>query len=301
MAKTTTAKLFVKHPQWVAESTEGTTPTASPSFTSLGVVKSVGIKVNGQFIDVAQVGSEDLIAIIQGLQEYETQFTLTVQNITGLLDRLFDASNYATPTGTVSETITIAFSIYLNGTQNYILCKGSRIKEGSLTMEVGKETEVSVSFTHMTITTPFSTSDAGLTTPTWASLPTGAVWGHTDGGTAPVSWNGSGIDCKKFTININRNSKPDYTLGNLDPHSSQPHGRRITGDFSTLWTATTLETDFKAGTARTLVCTIKTSTGVITVTGAKIVDYSRDGDIGSDEAIVENCTFRGLSVAIATS
>ena len=301
MAKTTTASLFVKHPQWVVETTEGTTPTASPSFTSLGVVKSVGIKVGGGFIDIAQVGSEDLIAILQGLQEYETQFTLTVQNITGLLDRAFDAANFATPTGTTSETITIAFSIYLNGTQNYILCKGSRIKECTLTMEVGKETEVTVSFTHMTITAPFSTSDGGLTTPSWASLPTGAVWGHTDGGSAPISWNASGIDCKKFSITVNRNSKPDYTLGNIDPHSSQPHGRRISGDFTVLWTATTLEADFRAGTARTLTATIKTSTGVITVTGAKIVDYSRDGDIGSDEAIVENCTFRGLSCAIATS
>ena len=168
-------------------------------------------------------------------------------------------------------------------------------------MEVGKETEVTVSFTHTTITTPFSTTDAGLTTPTWASLPSGAVWGHTDGGANPVSWNASGLDCKKFSITVNRNAKPDYTLGNTDPHSSQTHGRRISGDFSVLWTSTTLETDFKAGTARTLTATIKTSTGVITVTGAKIVDYSRDGDIGSDEAIVENCTFRGLSCAVASS
>jgi hypothetical protein len=301
MAKTTTAKLFVNPPQWVVESTEGTTPTASPSFTSLGICKSASIKINGQFIDVAQIGSEDLITIIQGLQEYETQFTLSLTNITGLLDRLIDSSNYATPTGTVSETISILFSIYINGTLNYIICKGSRIKEGSVTMETGKETEVSVTFTHTTITTPFSTANAGLTTPTFVTVGTGTVWGHTDGGSTPVSWNGSGIDCKKITININRNSKSDYTLGNIDPHSSQPHGRRITGDFTNLWTATTLETDFKAGTARTLAITLKTSTGVITLSGTKIVDYSRDGDIGSDEAIVENCTFRCLTAAVATS
>ena len=44
---------------------------------------------------------------------------------------------------------------------------------------------------------------------------------------------------------------------------------------------------------------IKSGTSTITVTGAKITDYTRDGDIGSDEAIVEQCTFRGLSVAQA--
>lgn len=299
MVVTTTAQLFAKHPQWVAESTEGTIPTSSPSFTSLGVVKSCSIKVNGNFVDIAQVGSEDLITIIQGQQEYETSFTLTLLNITGLLDRAIDSANYGTPSGTISQSISIIFSIYLNGTENYIICKGSRVKDFSLNMEVGKETEVTVSFVHTTITTP--SSSHGLTTPTFASTPSGSVWGWTDGGTAPISWNSSGIDCKKFTINVNRNTKSDYTLGNLDPHSSQPHGRRITGDFTVLWTATTLEADFKSGTARTLVATIKTSTGVITVTGAKIVEYSRDGDIGSDEAIVENCTFRALSVAVASS
>jgi hypothetical protein len=297
MVSTTSSVLFVKHPQWVAEATEGTTPTSSPSFTSLGAVKTASIKINGNFVDVAQLGSEDLITIVQGQQEYETQFTLSAVNASGIIARLIGASNYATPSGLINETISILFSVYLNGTENFIICKGSRIKEGSISLDIGKETEISVTFTHTTITTPASSS--GLTTPTYASLPSGSVWDWISGGSTPVSWNSSGILCKKITINISRNSKPDYTLGNLDPHSSQPHGRRISGDFTTLWTSSTLETDFKAGTARTLAIVLKTATSTVTVTGAKITDYSRDGDIGSDEAIVEQCTFRGLSVAQA--
>lgn len=299
MVVTTSSVLFVKHPQWVAEATEGTTPTASPSFTSLGAVKTASIKINGNFVDVAQLGAEDLITIVQGQQDYETSFTLSTVNATSIIARLIGAYNYATPSGLINETISILFSIYINGTENFIICKGSRIKEGSISMDIGKETEISVTFTHTTITTPFSTANAGLTTPTFASLPSGAVWSWLDGGTTPVSWSGTGILCKKVSISIARNSKPDYTLGNTDPHSSQAHGRRISGDFTTLWTDTTLETDFKAGTARTLAIIIKTGTSTITVTGAKITDYSRDGDIGSDEAIIENCTFRGLSVAQA--
>ena len=295
MVVTASPVLFVKHPQWVAEATEGTIPTASPSFTSLGAVKSAAIKINGNFVDVAQLGAEDLITIVQGQQDYETQFKLSAVNSSGIITRLIGAYNYATPAGTVNESISIIFSIYLNGTENYIICKGSRIKEGSISMDIGKETEITISFTHTTITTPASSH--GLTTPTFASLPSGAVWDWIAGGTTPVSWNASGILCKKISINIARNSKPDYTLGNLDPHSSQAHGRRISGDFTTLWTNTTLETDFKAGTARTLAVILKSATSTITVTGAKITDYSRDGDIGSDEAIIESCTFRGLSVA----
>ena len=297
MVSTTSPVLFVKHPQWVAEATEGTTPTASPTFTSLGAVKSAAIKINGNFVDVAQLGAEDLITIVQGQQDYETQFTLSIVNATSIIARLVGAYNYATPSGSINETISIIFSIYLNGTENYIICKGSRIKEGSINFDIGKETEVTVSFIHTTITTP--SSSHGLTTPTFASLPSGAVYDWIAGGITPVSWNASGILCKKFTLNIARNSKADYTLGNLDPHSSQAHGRRISGDFTTLWTNTTLETDFKAGTARTLAVVLKTSVSTITITSAKITDYSRDGDIGSDEAIVETCTFKGLSVAQA--
>ena len=297
MVSTTSPVLFVKHPQWVAETTEGTIPTASPTFTSLGAVKTASIKINGNFVDVAQLGAEDLITIVQGQQEYETSFTLSLVNATSIIARLIGAYNYATPSGLINETISIIFSIYLNGTENYIICKGSRIKEGSISWDIGKETEVTVSFVHTSIATP--NSSHGLTTPTFASLPSGAVYDWLAGGTTPVSWNASGILCKKFTLNIARNSKADYTLGNLDPHSSQAHGRRISGDFTNLWTNTTIETDFKAGTARTLAIVLKTSVSTITITGAKIVDYSRDGDIGSDEAIVENCTFRGLSVAQA--
>lgn len=299
MVVTTSPTLFVKHPQWVAESTEGTTPTSSPSFTSLGAVKSMAIKINGNFVDVAQLGSEDLITIVQGQQDYETQFKLSMVNATGIMARLIGAQNYATPSGLINETISILASIYVNGTETFILCKGSRIKEGSISMDIGKETELSVTFTHTTIITPITTANAGLTTPSYASLPSGAVYDWLAGGTTPVSWNASGILCKKITINIARNSKPDYTLGNSDPHSSQAHGRRISGDFTTLWTNTTLETDFKAGTARTLAIVIKTGVSTITCTGTKITDYARDGDIGSDEAVVEQCTFRCLSVAQA--
>ena len=297
MVVTTSSVLFVKHPQWVAEATEGTTPTASPSFTSLGAVKSASIKIGGNFVDVAQLGAEDLITMVQGQQDYETSFTLSTTGTAGIIERLIGVYNYGTPAGTVNESISIVFSIYVNGTENFIFCKGSKIKEGSISLDIGKETEITVTFTHTNITTPSSAS--GLTSPTFASAPSGAVFDWTSGGATPVSWNASGILAKKVTINIARNSKPDYTLGNLNPHSSQPHGRRISGDFTTLWTNTDLETDFKAGTARALGVVIKTGTSTITVTSAKITDYTRDGDIGSDEAIIENITFRGLSIAQA--
>jgi len=297
MVVTSSPTLFVKHPQWVAEATEGTIPTTA-TMTSLGAVKSASIKIGGNFVDVAQLGSEDLITILQGQQDYESSFTLSTVNATGIIARLIGASNYATPSGLINESISILFSIYLNGVENFIALKGSRIKEGSISLDIGKETEISVTFVHTSISTPSATNPVSVSF-TAAALPTGAVWGWTDGGATPVSWNSVGILAKKATINISRGAKAEYTLGNIDPHSSLSHARRISGDFTVLWTDNTLETDFKAGTARTLAIIIKTGTSTVTVTSAKITDYTRDGDIGSDEAIIESCTFKALSVAQA--
>lgn len=293
--KTTTGVLFVKTPQYVVEATEGTTPTASPSFTAFGAVDSLSLKVNNNFVDVSQLGAEDLITIIQGMNSYETNLKMTVLNST-VVKRAVNAANYGTPTGTVSETFTLLFSIYLNGTENFILCKGSRIKDVSFTRDVGRADEWSINLIHTTITTPSSSS--GLTTPTYASTPSGTVWGWLDGGANPVSWNAAGIDAKRISLTVNRNTDADYILGATDPTSTQTHGRRIGGDFTVLWSSTTIEADYKAGTARSLAIVVKSATSTITVSNALITDYSRDSGSDDSGAILESCSFKAPTITM---
>jgi hypothetical protein len=162
-------------------------------------------------------------------------------------------------------------------------------------MEIGKPTEITVNMIHMSISAPGSSH--GLTTPTFASTPSGNVLDWLEGGTAPITWNAAGVDAKSATININRNSKAEHTLGNANPHSTLNHGRRVSGDFTVLWTSTTLESDFAAGTARTFGMVLDDGVYTLSVTGSKITDYQRDYDTEAGEAIVEQCTFRGLAIA----
>jgi len=293
MAITTTPQLIVRPPQYVEESTEGTTPTSSPSFTICGVPKSLSFKINGNFFDVTQLGDEDLVTHAQGQQEYESTLVFTLVSSTFLKYGVNDA-NYATPTGTVSKSLSILFSYYLNGTENFVILKGSRVKDCSINMEVGKEIEVTFNMIHTSISTP--SSSHGLTTPTLVSTASGSVWDWIAGGTTPVSWNSVAQDCKKIKIDINRNTKADHTLGNLDPHSSQPHGRRITGSFTVLHTATTLETDFKAGTARTLAVVLKSATSTLTISNAKLRSFSTE--FVDEDTIVEDYDYGALTCTV---
>lgn len=297
MVKTTTGQLIIKMPQYIEEVTEGTTPT-SPTFTSWGATESISLNIDGQFVDIDQL-QEDLIAIMQGLQKYEFKLKYyALKSASGTTPSKYgvNAQNYTTPAGTISSSLTFIWSIWLNGVENFIVANGCRAKDWSVNMEIGKPTEFNVTFECTNIVTPTSSGPAGAT---YAGVPSGAVLGWLDGGATPVSWNASGINCKKISISLNRNTNPDYILGQAGPFSTQPHGRRISGDFITLWTATTLETDFKTPSARTLVVTLDTTNShSLTLSNCSIVTYKRDKAGSDTAAIVEDTTIRALTVAL---
>lgn len=298
MPKTSSAQLYIKLPQFVAETTEGTTPTASPTFTSMGSVTSFGIKKGNNLIEVGQVGQEDLLGLATGLTTFEFQVKFQLVNST-FLKRCINAANYVTPAGTISESFSVIWSQYLDGVENFFFAKGSRCKDTTLNFETGKPIEVTSSFETMNVTKP-STSH-GLTTPSFASNPTGPVWDWLSGGANPVSWNSIALNCKKFSVTVNRNTKPDHTLGNTSPFSTQPHARRIGGDFNNLHTATeatTLETDSNAQTARTLAAVLKSAVSTLTVSNTIIDNYSRDDGADDTDAAIETVAYKALTCTV---
>lgn len=296
--KTTTGQLIIKMPQYIEETTEGTTPT-SPSFNMWGATESISLNIDGQFVDI-DVLQEDLIAIMQGMEKYEFQLKYYIPK--GASDTTptkyaVNAANYATPAGTISASLSFLWSIWFNGVENFIIATGCRAKDWSVNMEVGKPTECNVTFECMSIATPSTSGPSGAI---YAANPTGAVLGWLDGGSTPVSWNASGINCKKVSVSIARNTAPDYILGQAGPFGTQPHGRRISGDFQTLWTSTTLEADFKTPSSRTLVITLDTTDSkTLTLANANIVTYKRDKTGADTSSIVEDTTFRCLTAVLA--
>jgi len=293
----TTTQLFVKPLQYVEETTEGTTPTSSPTFLAVGASTTLEPTMNGNYIEISQIGPEDLHSLAPGLTTWESTMQYQPTDVTFITYGI-NAQNFASPAGTISRTLSLMFSFYLNGVnENYVFLKGTRTKSVSYTKEVGKADVVNFSFVHTTISTP-STSN-GLTTPTLVStFPSGAVFDWTSGGAASLGWNGS-KEAKKVTINIERNTTMEYTLGSTTGYGSAPHGRRIKGSFTVIYTTTSLEADYKANTSRTLTLVCKTAAGTITVTGAKITSYKRSYDAEDTGAIIEECEFEGTAVSVA--
>jgi hypothetical protein len=291
MVTTTTPQLFVKTPQYIEEVTEGTTP-ATPAFASCGPVKTLSLMIDGKWVDVSQIGSEDLISIIQGLTDYQIKMKLAILNST-FIKYAINAANPGTPAGTISASLSILWSIYLNNVENFIIAKGARAKTFAITMEKGKADEVDIEFECTGITTPNTTGPSGAS---YAATPSGTVLGHLDGGANPVSIGGTGVLAQKITINVNRNTSPDYVLGSSDPISTKPHGRRITGTIDVLWTNVTQETSFKTPTIANIVVVLKASGPTITMANAPIKTYKREADSDGTDSIIEGLGFGATSI-----
>jgi len=303
MVVTTTAQLFLKPLQFVAETTEGTTPTSSPAFTVCPPVKSLSIKKDGGYVDVAQVGPEDLAGLIQGLQSYETSITFYASSTStdeAFFQRAIQAANFGTPAGTISATFSMAFSFYLNNVENYVLLKGSRAKNVSIKMAVGQPHEITIDYVHTDIIKPISTANAGLTTPTWITVfNAGTIHDWLSGGVSPISLISVTLDCTEFNCTINRNTTADYALGTAGPHSSQPHGRRISGDCKNLYTVVTNETTFRTPTTGTITAVLSTGVSTLTITNAVIISLGVDYGADDTEATVEQLGFKGRACTYA--
>jgi len=294
MAETTNALLFTRHPQFVVESVEGTTPS-TPGFANIGDVQSLSIKKDGQYTDLSQLGTEDLVDLITGLKTFEIQIIFAVENST-FLKRCINSANYATQAGTISESITIMFSFYLDGTESWVYITGARCKQIAMKAVKGKELSFTADFEAMGIGAP-TTEIAGST---YGTIGAGPVWDWLTGGAQPLSVDSTQIDATEFNVTIARNTTPAHILGNASPHSTQSHGRRIAGDYMNLFTDTAQEAEFDSPTAAGVPISyvLKTSVSTLSITGAKLVSYTRDGDSNSDEPTVEQVGFRAKAVSI---
>ena len=293
MVSSTTSQLFVKPLQYYYEVTEGTAFVASPTYWNIGAITSFNYKKDDNLIPVAQIGPEDVIDYAQGTTVRESSLTYGLTDST-FLKRAVNAANFGTPTGTISQPYTLLYSFYLGGTTEYFtLLKGSRPKSCSITMEVGKVTEVTIDQVHTAIAAPATSN--GLTSPTFQTFATGTVWDWTSGGANPITVNAVAQNCIKFTCNIERNTSMDYTLGNTAGFGSQPHGRRITGEFVTLNTGTAEDTLFDASTEHTIAAVLKSATSTLTLSNCQLSVISREHSGDESNATVTTYSYTAES------
>lgn len=297
MVEPTSAQRLVKPLQFVENPAGSNSPGASPSFTAVGPAATWDLVKNVNVVEVPQWGSEDLFGFGTGLPERSTTMNYMLQNST-LLKYALNAANWTTPAGTIAASITILASIHLNGTTEYFIkALGTRANSVTYTREIGKPDTVDLNWRHTDV--PVPSTAHGLTTPTFVtSFPSGTVWDWLSGGANPLSWGSTALDCKRFTVTVERNTSDEFTLGNTAALATQPHARRVKGSFTNIWTSAAIETDYEAGTERTLTLVLKTSVSTMTITNAHITSYKRSNSASSNEAIVEECEFDGVAISV---
>lgn len=285
MVNKITSSRKVKRPfQILAETNEGEFP-GSGTFTSIPV-KSIEIEKDGEYTPVEQIGVEDLMDIVRG-NPHTTVRTVGPMLDTVQLMRLINAANDASPTGTVSESVSGLFSMLRDVgsglVETFFKLVGMRPKSGTPKFEKGKPHELAIVWSVLDWLAPTTSAPGGVTMQ--AAFPSGTVLRHTHMGAAAFVWDGDNIPVRSISLNVDRGTEVDDILGQEVGYGQQPYGKTVTATVSMLYVTDDLKTDFEADATKAYTITVN-STGPKTITGnGKLLKPKLPIDAGSKEAV----------------
>ncbi len=296
MAATLThASKIVNQLEYVEESTEGTIPT-NPAMVFLANVAKWTPKITLENDAYRRHGGEDFYKMVFGRQVFESTFEFGITNSTFLK---YGISAVGGGSGTTDKSLSIGFSFKLNGTTNFVTCTRSRVKTLKITGDVSKPTiMVQVTMAHDQINTPSASDYIGAGS--HATADATALWGMASGGANPVTWNAGAIPVEQISVTFTREVGAKWILGSQKASFMEPSlARTVKGDLTNEYTAVTLETDAKAGTARTLAWVLLSSTSTLTLSVVNLTDLTdRTYDADSKEPLPEKWGFQAQSAAI---
>lgn len=250
---------ITKHLQYVEETTYGTTPTSTPSFTNAGSIIDLRETLEESVNRYRRLGSEDMYKQLETGELYS--FEVTYQPTASTLIKY--GTQAPGGTGTIEKSLSFVYSEDINDTENYVFFEGAKCDRTRIEV-----TPTSVLVTQnwicQNITTP--SSSHGLTTPTFASADTGTPWVGADGGSNPFTHNSNNYDVDRFVIEVERNLDAIQVNGQTQISFLVPTNREITGEFDVLRKDTTLIADMKTLAQRTASYVLKSATSTVSFT-----------------------------------
>ena len=298
----TTQRDIVKELQFVTEGDSvsspalyGVTPTTS-TFALVGNNTEINIQPDVQHMDVAVLGSEDVIEAVKT----QSLYAFTIRNNPINLDLwayLWNASGGGADSP--DSSLSFTYSYNLGGTEYYQHMRGCRPTSGTLNVSRGVW-EQSMTFIAKDITIPAtSTGDGG--TPVYTSAETSsAPIVHSDGGGSPFTWNSVGFGERSFSTTVSRNMAVMAVNGETDITYTKANDRSI--NFTTDVFAgtgsneTAMYTDYEGKTARAASYKFTSSPSkTLTFTNSVITDYSYTHSAGSSDALIESISCRAES------
>lgn len=292
MVVATTGAQAVKAPQWVEEATYGTMP-ASPTFSWVGLESQIDTNADPDLQKINAVAYEDVQAVLLGKEADVLKLTYYPQNST-FLKYAINSVNWTTPAGTIAASLSLLWSILLNGTENFMTANGCRPDSLKLSVSAGQKLEADFELMAKQVN-PATTT--GPTTPTYAANPGGNPWNYSDEGTTPVTFGGTNLDITKMEVDFKRNLKPVHTLVSQYPQFQPPTKRDISGNMTVVWENPTLMTDLQALTSQTLVWTLKSTLSVLTLTNCYLEKLS-SLKVSPDDVVYEIYSIRAESATV---
>ena len=298
----TTKRDIVKELQFVTEGNSVTSPAlygvtpSSSTFAIVGNNTEINIQPDVQHMDVAVLGSEDVIDAVKT----QSLYAFTIKNNPINLDLwkyLWNSSG--TGASSPDSSLSFTYSYNLGGTEHFQHMRGCRPTSGTLSVSRGVW-EQSMTFIAKDITIPAtSTGDAG--TPTYQTAETTASpIVHSDGGGSPFTWNSVGYGERSFSTTVTRGMAVMAVNGENDITYTKANDRSITftsdvfaGTASNL---TAMYTDYEGKTARAASYKFTTSPSkTLTFANAIITDYSYTHSAGSTDSLIESISCRAES------
>lgn len=281
---------FVNQPQYLEESTFGTTP-GTPTYVAPGYVTDLTVNKGITIEEVAQIGEFDIQDTVKVAEDGE--FTITYNIFNSTLPKY--GINLPSGAGTIDTPLSFIWSKNINGVEYYQTATGCRAISTSMKVERGLW-EVTQTFKCQQISIPSSTEpDAGAT---YAPVPTTAPWSHDDMGASAFVWNSVTYDTRSLTIDVTYDLGLLEVNGQLLIQNSIPAKRTISFSADVYQRNDVLATDHDAHNKRTATVAVDTGVADFTLTNAWIESHDPTASASSTDLIIESISGRAESVAL---
>lgn len=289
--------LIQKRLQYIEEATYGVTPSASPVFVSAGKIKRFSFNIDAQITRYRTAGLRKVSDFLNTGEM--TSFEIEYQPFNTTLMKY--GINDPAGTGTIEKSLSFLYSKLLNGVEHYFLIKGA--KTDQITVEVTKEAvTVTQSFLAKEAITPITTANAGLTTPTFAAVPTGIPWVGRSGGANAFVYDGTAWYTPRLSCEVAWNLDPGQPIGDTYIRFLDPTNKDCNVDFDVWQKDTTfiaaLKTEDRVDIAYTL---NSASSAIITITNFGNETYSLEEDAESNETTTEPSSGGCTDISVAES
>lgn len=283
---------FKKQPQYIEETTLGTSPTTGAMLQIGQILKWQPTRdINNRKFRI--VGNEDLLTAVKNGEVYGIQVSYGMFAST-FLKYLVNARGGGA--GSIDKTLSILWSTMLNGaTEEYETASMCRINSGSVEI-TPDEVKVDLTLIAANITLPNSVNPmAGVTVLTPATTD---PWVGADSGSNPFVHNSNNYDTPRFRLEVARNLKAIRVNGNLQIIDNPATKREIKGTFDVIRKNDVLKTDATALTKRSASYTLKSAGSTLSFTNMQIEQLHESYDAESTEEIIDTFGYFAQSVSL---